>query len=110
MTSLEKKNRELTVLLDVCRVLSSSFEIEKNLYQALKILSEYLIICSFSALMETSERVSSPALILTEKEDSASPLKILSRWTICSLMFLRRVTASDSFPFLMSPQRLKRSI
>ena len=43
MTSLEKKNRELTVLLEVSRVLSSSFENEKNLYQALKILSEYLI-------------------------------------------------------------------
>jgi Nif-specific regulatory protein len=40
MTSLEKKNRELTVLLEVSRVLSSSFEIEKSLYQALKILSE----------------------------------------------------------------------
>ncbi|GAB4537614.1 MAG: sigma-54-dependent Fis family transcriptional regulator [Thermodesulfovibrionia bacterium] len=42
MTSLERKNRELTALLEVSRVLSSSFELEENLYQALRILSEYL--------------------------------------------------------------------
>lgn len=39
---LERKNQELTALLEVSKVLSSSFNLEENLYQALKILSDHL--------------------------------------------------------------------
>ncbi|MCX7793725.1 MAG: sigma 54-interacting transcriptional regulator [Thermodesulfovibrionales bacterium] len=42
MSLLERKNRELTALFEVSKVLSSSFDLEENLYQALKILSDHL--------------------------------------------------------------------
>ncbi len=42
MRILERKNAELLALFEVSKVLSSSFEIKKNLYQAMKLLSDYL--------------------------------------------------------------------
>lgn len=39
---LKRKNAELSALLDVSRVLNSSFELEKNLGSAMKILSDFL--------------------------------------------------------------------
>jgi len=42
MNALERKNAELTALLEVSKVLSSSFDLEENLYQSLKILYDYL--------------------------------------------------------------------
>lgn len=39
---LERKNAELSVLLEVSKVLSSSFDLYDNLYQAMKLLSDYL--------------------------------------------------------------------
>ncbi len=42
MNFLERKNFELLALFEVSKVLSSSFEIQENLYQAMKILSDYL--------------------------------------------------------------------
>jgi Nif-specific regulatory protein len=42
MDLLERKNAELRALFEVSKVLSSSFDIHSNLYQAMKILSDYL--------------------------------------------------------------------
>lgn len=42
MHSLERKNAELLALFEVSKVLSSSFELKENLYQAMKLLSDYL--------------------------------------------------------------------
>jgi len=42
METLKRKNAELTALLEVSMVLSSSFELEKNLLKAMKILSDHL--------------------------------------------------------------------
>ncbi len=42
MNSLERKNAELTALLEVSKVLSSSFDLEENISRALKVLSDYL--------------------------------------------------------------------
>lgn len=42
MNQLERKNKELSALLEVSRTLGSSFELEKNLLQAMKVLSDYL--------------------------------------------------------------------
>ncbi|HOP85650.1 MAG TPA: sigma 54-interacting transcriptional regulator [Syntrophorhabdaceae bacterium] len=42
METLKRKNAELTALLDVSMVLSSSFELEKNLLKAMKVLSDHL--------------------------------------------------------------------
>lgn len=39
---LERKNAELTALLEVSKTLSSSFDLEKNLTHSMKILSDYL--------------------------------------------------------------------
>ncbi|MFN3739356.1 MAG: nif-specific transcriptional activator NifA [Thermodesulfovibrionales bacterium] len=42
MNQLERKNRELSALLEVSRILGSSFELERNLLQTMKVLSDYL--------------------------------------------------------------------
>ncbi|MEO0278827.1 MAG: sigma 54-interacting transcriptional regulator [candidate division WOR-3 bacterium] len=42
MNRLDRKNKELSALLEVSRILGSSFELEKNLLQAMKALSDYL--------------------------------------------------------------------
>lgn len=42
MEALKRKNAELSALLDVSMVLNSSFEVEKNLLSAMKILSDQL--------------------------------------------------------------------
>lgn len=42
MSYIQRKNNELSALLEISKVLSSSFELEKNLFQAMKILSDYL--------------------------------------------------------------------
>lgn len=42
MNEIERKNRELSALLEVSRILGSSFELEKNLFQTMKVLSDYL--------------------------------------------------------------------
>lgn len=42
MNTLERKNAELLALLEVSKVLSSSFDLKENLYQAMKLLSDYL--------------------------------------------------------------------
>lgn len=42
MNHLERKNAELLVLLEVSKVLSSSFDLYENLYRAMKLLSDYL--------------------------------------------------------------------
>ncbi|HRR72099.1 MAG TPA: GAF domain-containing protein, partial [Syntrophorhabdaceae bacterium] len=42
METLKRKNEELAALLDVSMILNSSFELEKNLLNAMKTLSEHL--------------------------------------------------------------------
>lgn len=42
MEPLERKNAELLALFEVSKVLTSSFELKKNLFQAMKLLSDYL--------------------------------------------------------------------
>lgn len=39
---LERKDRELLVLLEISKILSSSFNLQENLYKSLKVLSEIL--------------------------------------------------------------------
>jgi len=42
LEQLERKNKELTALLEISKILSSSFNLKDNLYQALKVLSDIL--------------------------------------------------------------------
>lgn len=42
MEALKRKNAELTALLEVSMILNSSFDLEKNIYNAMKALSEHL--------------------------------------------------------------------
>lgn len=74
-----KKNAELTALLEISKILSSSFELEENIYKALKVLSDSLHMTRGTVTLldpETSELRIAVAYGLTREQIARGKYKI----------------------------------
>ncbi|AEH23339.1 transcriptional regulator, NifA, Fis Family [Thermodesulfobacterium geofontis OPF15] len=79
MNALERKNAELTALLEISKILSSSFELEENIYRALKVLSDSLHMTRGTVTLldpETSELRIAVAYGLTREQIARGKYKI----------------------------------